>query len=136
VLTPLVASTDGASMSTYGPMASDIYAVVGERIQALRKERGLTQMALAERADIAVSYLVKLEAGSRKARLEVFERIMGALGEPLWRLFTSSRLTADEKQWRAEERRLAKAIRPLAEDDLRALVTVADQLAAKRRSRR
>lgn len=58
----------------------DIYAAVGRRLQAYRKQRGLTQNELAERCEIASSYLVKLEGGNRRAQLHTLEALAKVLG--------------------------------------------------------
>jgi transcriptional regulator with XRE-family HTH domain len=114
-------------------MAVDVYGRVGARIQALRKAHRLTQNKLAERAEVGVSYLVKVEGGVRKARLEVLERISNAMGEPLWRLFADQRISAaDEKRWHGEANKLVAILPRLSADDLRAVLGVAQQLVARR----
>jgi len=109
-----------------------IYRRVGSRIQTLRMEHGLTQNELAEKADVGVSYLVKLESGVRKARLETLERLARALGEPLWRFISDWRLSPDETKWRGEVEKLAEILPRLAPEGIRALIAVAQQLANRR----
>lgn len=116
-------------------MASDIYARVGARLQALRKAHGVTQNDLAEKASVGVSYLVKIEGGVRKARLEVLERLAAAMGEPIRTLFDDGRLTVDEKKRQGEARQMAEILPRLSTEDARALVGVALQLAGRRRLR-
>ena len=111
-----------------------IYRRVGVRIHALRIGRGLTQNELAEKADLGVSYLVKLESGVRKARLEVLERLARALGEPLWRFVSDGRLTMDETKWRGDAEKLVEILPKLSPEDIRALLGVAQQLAHRRQS--
>ena len=48
---------------------------LGERIKALRERRGLTQAQLADRVDLSVIFIRKLEAGERNASFETLERI-------------------------------------------------------------
>jgi transcriptional regulator with XRE-family HTH domain len=114
-------------------MRSDVYARVGARIQALRKTHGLTQNELAEKADVGVSYLVKVEGGARKARLEVLERLAKAMGEPLWRLFAEQRLTSDEKRGQGDAGKLIELLHSLPADEVKALLGVAQQFVTRRR---
>ena len=109
-------------------MALDIYKTVGARLQALRKAHGMTQNELAERADLAVSYLVKLEAGVRKARLETLARLAKALDEPVWRFLADERLTPDETVWRGAARKVADAIRGLPGEDVDVLADLVRRL--------
>jgi HTH-type transcriptional regulator / antitoxin HipB len=52
---------------------------IGQQIRLLRKRRGLTQAALAERAGMARSKLVLLEQGSGSVAFESYARIAAAL---------------------------------------------------------
>jgi transcriptional regulator with XRE-family HTH domain len=64
-------------------MAADI---VGQRIRALRRKRGLTQVALAELADVPQSLISQIESGARRGsaiQLEVARAIAFALGVSL-----------------------------------------------------
>lgn len=47
----------------------------GKRIQKLRKERGLTQVELAEQLQISLRYLQKLESGERSGSIEALAEI-------------------------------------------------------------
>ena len=62
---------------------------VGQKIQSLRKERGMTQEALAEAAEISVPHLSHIETGSKGAGVETLVRIAAALG------VTADRLLAE-----------------------------------------
>jgi transcriptional regulator with XRE-family HTH domain len=56
-------------------------------IQTLREAKGLTQRALAERADVTPAYVAQLEMGTRKnPSLEVLRRLAKALGVPVTEL--------------------------------------------------
>ncbi|WP_353175617.1 helix-turn-helix domain-containing protein [Delftia acidovorans] len=60
---------------------------IGQAIQLARKKRRLSQSALAERADISVSYLSLLERGRRDPPLSTIKRIAAALVMPVEILF-------------------------------------------------
>jgi transcriptional regulator with XRE-family HTH domain len=60
----------------------DIQALMtelGQQIRLLRKRRGLTQAALADRAGMARSKLVLLEQGSGSVAFESYARVAAAL---------------------------------------------------------
>lgn len=65
----------------------DLARKLGRRIRQLRKARGFTQAALAERLDISENYLGSLERGNRYLSLQLVERIAGAFGVPVLELF-------------------------------------------------
>ena len=56
---------------------------VGRRVAGLRKQRGLTQLQLAEAASAPQSTISSIESGSRGATPQQRGRIAGALGVPL-----------------------------------------------------
>ena len=61
---------------------------LGERLAQLRRRRGITQEALAERSDVSVSVIRKLERGERdSAGLSTVRRFASALGVPTMELF-------------------------------------------------
>lgn len=51
-----------------------------ERLAALRKARGLTQLALAEQVDISVLQIRRYEGGASQPTLDVIRRLSIALG--------------------------------------------------------
>ncbi|WP_137886111.1 helix-turn-helix domain-containing protein [Pseudomonas sp. 2FE] len=53
---------------------------IGQIIYALRKEKGLTQEALALEADTATSNLSRIEKGQRRPSGALLERLAAALG--------------------------------------------------------
>ncbi|WP_433469498.1 helix-turn-helix domain-containing protein [Spirillospora sp. CA-128828] len=58
-------------------------AVLGARIQGLRRDRGLTLRRLAETADVSVSMLSSVERGQKAPTIVVLARIAEGLGVPL-----------------------------------------------------
>lgn len=60
---------------------------LGELLRELREARGLTQAQLAERAQVALSYVTVIEAGhERNPSRQILQRIARALGVPAKRL--------------------------------------------------
>lgn len=65
-------------------MAGDeLEQVLGGRIRALRAARRLTQMELADRANVSVGALKHLESGAG-ATTATLVKVLGALGEQRW----------------------------------------------------
>lgn len=61
----------------------DVRVRVGLNVQALRRERGLSQEELAHRADIHQTYLSGVERGRRNASIQVLDRIAKALSSDI-----------------------------------------------------
>lgn len=55
-------------------MAID-YSVIGERIKKARKEKGLTQEQLAEKIDVSIAFLSRIERGSSQINLKRLTQI-------------------------------------------------------------
>lgn len=66
---------------------------VAERVTTLRKQRKLSQEALAAKAGIHRVSLANIERGARQPTLDTLERLAKALGVPLVRLLTEQRRT-------------------------------------------
>ena len=62
---------------------------LGDRIREIRKDRLLSQEALAERADIHVNHLRRIELGQANPTYLVLLRLSGALEVPLPSLLSS-----------------------------------------------
>ena len=69
---------------------ADIVKVFAERLRSLRTTKGLTQSELANRADITVSYISTLEAGSVAPGIDLLERLARALDANVVDLLPSS----------------------------------------------
>jgi transcriptional regulator with XRE-family HTH domain len=65
-----------------------VNAVVGENIRRLRVGRGMTRLALAEKAGIDDSHLGKMERGKRGTSSGGYQRLADALGVAVAALFT------------------------------------------------
>ena len=66
---------------------SDLAKRLGRRIYDFRKQSGLTQAALAERAKISNEFMSAVERGAKLPSLQVLERIAGGLRVDLKNLF-------------------------------------------------
>lgn len=55
-------------------MAID-YGVIGERLKKARKERGLTQEQLAEKIDVSIAFLSRIERGNSQINLKRLTQI-------------------------------------------------------------
>ena len=60
----------------------EVLAGVGDRLLALRRDRGTTLAGLAQRTGISVSTLSRLEAGKRRATLELLLPIARRTASP------------------------------------------------------
>lgn len=66
------------SPRSFKPDASLV--ALGEVVKALRKEKGLTQERLAKQADIAVTYVSRIENGERNLTWTALTRLCHGLG--------------------------------------------------------
>lgn len=55
-------------------MAID-YSVIGERLKKARKEKGLTQEQLAEKIDVSIAFLSRIERGSSQINLKRLSQV-------------------------------------------------------------
>ena len=60
-------------------MAID-YSVIGERLKNARKEKHLTQEQLAEKIDVSIAFLSRIERGSSQINLKRLSQICEILG--------------------------------------------------------
>ncbi|MNW42688.1 HTH-type transcriptional regulator PuuR [compost metagenome] len=58
---------------------SDLRILVGERIRAIRKSKGLTQLQLAELSSLDDAYIGAVERGERNFTIDTLEKIHAAL---------------------------------------------------------
>lgn len=54
--------------------------LIGERIRAIRKQKGITQEELAEKAELMYQYISGVERGTRNISIDSLDRIIQALG--------------------------------------------------------
>lgn len=66
---------------------SDVVKRVGDRIRHIRKEKGLSQEQLAERAGLHNNYVGQVERGEKNLTIETLEKIVSGLDISLEELF-------------------------------------------------
>ena len=68
---------------------TDLYRIIGENIRYYRKHSGLSQVQLAERAKISISYLSKIEASgcSKSLSISVLNHIANVLDVDITNFF-------------------------------------------------
>jgi len=71
--------------------------LLGKRIQFFRKQRQLSQAALAEKADISITFLSKIERGIKYPTSETISGITNGLGVELCDLFRQDGNQADHQ---------------------------------------
>lgn len=64
----------------------DIKYIIADNVKLYRKKENLTQMELAERAELSLDSIKRIEGGKRSMSLENFLRVSDALHIPLSRL--------------------------------------------------
>jgi len=64
-----------------GEPMNEVAKQIGNRIQELRKEAGLTQTQLAEKCGMAQPNIARIEAGAYATSIDVLSRIAEALGK-------------------------------------------------------
>lgn len=62
---------------------NDIKYIIADNVKLYRKKQNLTQFELAEKAELSVDSIKRIERGSRTMSLENFMRIADALAVPL-----------------------------------------------------
>lgn len=93
--------------------------VLPVNIQRKRRESGLTQMKLAEKANIGLTYVAQIEQGKKLPTLKTLENIARALGTSM------DILVMDAESEKALEKDLSEVVRKLKGDDRRLLVNIA-----------
>ena len=102
---------------------SDLAKAVGRRIRALRKARGLTQIALGEMVGVSEEWVRRIERGEGKPSLDVVEAMARALRVASVELFDRLRS--------AELEAVIVRIEQLQPSELTWLTGLLDQLQAR-----
>lgn len=94
-------------------MSQNLYRQVGKRVKAHRKLARLTQDQLAQKANLSVHYLSRIETGSAAPTLDSLERVAEALGAQIGELFQFRKGEAQEAKGLLHQiQRLLKNRRP------------------------
>lgn len=103
-----------------------------ERLAHLRKQRGLTQQALADDAGVHVTQLRRYEAGTSQPTLDVLRKIAVAL-----RVSADALLFGEEERGPADELRYQfEAVSQLEPDEQAVVKSVLDGLLLKHQAKR
>ncbi|MCY8792340.1 helix-turn-helix domain-containing protein [Bacillus inaquosorum] len=91
---------------------------VGQRIKAIRKERKLTQVQLADKANLSRSYLADIERDRYNPSLSTLESVAGALGVQVSAIVGEENLIKEEPaEYNAkEEKDIAKRMEEIRKD--------------------
>jgi len=109
----------------------DIKRLVGQRVRALRKEKGLTQEELGWRAELHYTYIGAVERGEKNCSIESLDKIVKALNVtihdffasfPLDLISSSSRLAGSERQ--SKNDKLVKEICQYSPDILKHILAL------------
>lgn len=103
-----------------------------ERLTALRKERGLTQQALADLVDIHVSQIRRYENEQTQPTLDVIRKLAIALGVSADLLVFDK----DERQPREELKRQFEALNGFDEEEIKVAKAVLESLILKHNAKR
>lgn len=122
--------------------------VIGDRLRALREQKGLSQGQIEKRTGLLRCYISRLENGHTVPSIETVEKLARALDIPLFQIFYDGeempalshlpgRVTEGEVAAGAspEQRRflcrMAELFHLLTEDDRRLLLTAAQRMASR-----
>ncbi|MEC0292372.1 helix-turn-helix transcriptional regulator [Bacillus subtilis] len=91
---------------------------IGQRIKAIRKERKLTQVQLADKANLSRSYLADIERDRYNPSLSTLESVAGALGVQVSAIVGEENLIKEEPaEYNAkEEKDIAKRMEEIRRD--------------------
>lgn len=68
----------------------DISTKIGDRIRELRKEKSLSQEALANIAEVDRTYMTKVETGKKNVTVKILDKIITALDTDFMSFFNNS----------------------------------------------
>ncbi len=61
-------------------MANNSLQIIGQNLREARERQHLTQVEVAQKADISTNHYAQIERGEANASIETFESILKALG--------------------------------------------------------
>jgi transcriptional regulator with XRE-family HTH domain len=75
----------------------DLRTILGKGIRFYRQQRQLSQAALAEKADISITFLSKIERGIKYPTSDTLSAIANALGVEVYELFRHDHSPAEHR---------------------------------------
>ena len=78
---------------------NDIKYIIADNVKLYRKKQNLTQFELAEKAELSVDSIKRIERGSRTMSLENFMRIADALAVPLSYLMYENSKSEEQQEY-------------------------------------
>ncbi|GHU15209.1 hypothetical protein FACS1894163_01120 [Spirochaetia bacterium] len=75
----------------------DLRTLLGKRIQFYRKQRQLSQAALAEKADISITFISQIERGIKYPTSETLSGIVNVLGVEVCCLFQDAETPTENR---------------------------------------
>lgn len=94
----------------------------GQQLRTTRLTRGMTQAQLAERAEVTLSYITRLEAGTSAPGIDLAARLAAALGTPIADLLPTDPPPDELAVLREQARRLFASVVATEDRDVLALV--------------
>lgn len=106
------------------------YKLLGQKIQNIRKARGITQEDLAEKVDITSVHLSRIENGRGKPSIDLCDAICAVLNCELPNLFSD--ITTDSPNYQNEKvielfRACSPKMKPRALNILKELAEISDE---------
>jgi transcriptional regulator with XRE-family HTH domain len=75
----------------------DVKVLLGKRVQFYRKQRQLSQAALAEKAEISITFLSKIERGLKYPTSDTISGIANGLGVEVYELFQQAETSTEHR---------------------------------------
>ncbi|HZG16183.1 MAG TPA: helix-turn-helix transcriptional regulator [Candidatus Bathyarchaeia archaeon] len=79
-------------------MEKSTLKLIGAKIRQIRKEKGITQEQLAEKANTTNSYIAGVERGTRNVTIGSLEKIADALGVNVFEFFEYGQFAQTQEQ--------------------------------------
>jgi transcriptional regulator with XRE-family HTH domain len=76
----------------------DLRIILGKQVRFFRQQRQLSQAALAEKADISITFLSKIERGIKYPTSDTVSAIANSLGVEVYELFRHDHSPAEHRK--------------------------------------
>jgi len=90
---------------------------IGGQLRRLRIQKGLTQLELAEKAGIGLTYLSKIEQGVRIPSVKTCFKLAKALKIELWEIFNFKRKVFKDKKDSSKYIKIESALSNLSDEE-------------------